>query len=538
VGLHSSLDDQRRSCLIIFSSLFLIFVMIGGGGFALFHFSIIHFPSFGNHPSTPTATIQTGNGIGVSKNSNGELIGLSDGRYAFDTGRSDGTLKTQAATALQQGEASSAESLWQQALNLPNESNDAETLIYLEDQQVLASHQPYITLVVGTILTGGTDDLGTGRDDLQGAYVAQKLYNDGFKLSGNTLVRLLVANAGSNSTDAASVAQQIVQAAKKDSTIIGVLGWPYSGHSLSAVKVLGLAHIPMVSQTASSDALTNISPFFFRVAPSNNIQAVAGAHYAEQQLHVTKAALFVDPTNSYSTSLAKDFQNQFTADGNQVVVTENYTVGKPGTLPASLQDAVSKGADLVYFAGYAADMGVLLTDLGTSDPGLKVMGGDALYQIQGYPSSARPAFNRLHFTAFAHPNEWDQLGYGAQKPTFFTTYAFDFDPNKDRPYAYGYGRPDNDVILSYDAMLALLQGVNTALGEKNNPTPTMVQQGLQDITEAQAIQGVSGQIAFGPDGNPVNKAVIVLYVDPNDFIQIAQVEGCFLVSQLAGNGCQ
>ena len=258
---------------------------------------------------------------------NHEQIGLSDGTYAFDTNRSDGSIKVQAATKLKQGDIVGAQSLWHQAL--AKDTSDAEVLIYQEDQQVLASHKPYITFVVGTMLTGSTSDVGTGRDDLQGAYVAQKEYNDGLKLKGGVMVRLLIANSGSLSTDAVTIARQIVQLAKQDRTIVGVMGWPFSSQALNVVNILAQAHIPMVSPTASSDTLTGVSSYFFRVAPSNNVQAIAGAKYAEQQLHVQRVALFVDPNNSYSASLAKDFRQQFTSDGNQIVVTENYTVGKP-----------------------------------------------------------------------------------------------------------------------------------------------------------------------------------------------------------------
>src|SRR5205085_3362966 len=79
------------------------------------------------------------NGIGVTKASDGEYIGISDGTFAFDTARPDGTLKSQAADKLKAGDVSGAESLWQSAL--AQESNDAEALIYLEDQQILASNQ-------------------------------------------------------------------------------------------------------------------------------------------------------------------------------------------------------------------------------------------------------------------------------------------------------------------------------------------------------------------------------------------------------------
>jgi eukaryotic-like serine/threonine-protein kinase len=143
---------------------------------------------------------------------------------------------------------------------------------------------PHITFVIATALTGDSDTVGVGRDDLQGTYVAQKEWNDGAKLSGSTKVRLLIASTGSQDTYATQVAQQIVQLAQSDKTFMGVMGWPYSTYSYNAIQVLNSARIPMVSQTASSDSLTGISPYFFRVAPTNQSQGIAGAKYAEQTL--------------------------------------------------------------------------------------------------------------------------------------------------------------------------------------------------------------------------------------------------------------
>jgi serine/threonine protein kinase/ABC-type branched-subunit amino acid transport system substrate-binding protein len=482
--------------------------------------------------STPTPVVL--HGIGVTKAADGEYIGISDGTFAFDTNRPDGNLKRQAADRLKAGDISGAESLWQSGLQ--QDTSDAEALIYLENQRVLNSGNPHITLVAGTMITG--DNIGVGRDDLQGAYIAQKEFNDGFKLPNNVQVILLVANSGNDATYATTVAQQIVQAAQQDHTIVGVMGWPFSSRAINVVKVLAAAHIPMVSQTASSDLLSQVSPYFFRVAPSNNGQGIAGAQYAEQALHAKNVALFVDPSDAYSSSLAADFSRQFKADGNTIVVTENYTVGASGRgkLPALLQDALNHNPDLIYFSGYSNDISVLLANLPTSGPfaNLQILGGDALYELGGYPSSARVGFNRLHFTAFAYPDEWEIAGLKAQKPAFFTDYANAFNPTGQHPGgAYGYTRTDNDVMLSYDATLALLTGSKLALnsggGNKKSITPDELRQGLAKITGAQALQGVSGRIAFGPDGNPVDKAFVILFVDALGRIHEESLRGCFQV---------
>src|SRR5260370_1407732 len=257
-------------------------------------------------------------GIGVTKAADGEYIGISDGTFAFDTNRPDGNLKRQAADRLKAGDISGAESLWQSGLQ--QDTSDAEALIYLENQRVLNSGNPHITLVAGTMITG--DNIGVGRDDLQGAYVAQKEFNDGFKLPNNVQVILLVASSGNVATYATTVAQQIVQAAQQDPTIGGVMGWPFSSRAINVVKVLAAAHIPMVSQTASSDLLTQVSPDFFRVAPSNNGQAIAGAKYAEQMLHPKNVALFVAPSDAYSSSLPAHVPRHFPPTSTTILSTD------------------------------------------------------------------------------------------------------------------------------------------------------------------------------------------------------------------------
>jgi len=516
-----------RNFILFVLAIFLISVVV--------YYTFVHNP-VSNSGALPapgvTATLSVPNGIGVTKAPDGEYIGISDGTVAFDTNRSDGRFKTQAADKLKAKDIGGAQSLWQSGLQ--QDTSDAEALIYLEDQRVLSSGNPYITIVVGTMITG--DNVGVGRDDLQGAYVAQKEFNDGHKLPNNVQVRLLIANSGNDATYATPVAQQIVQLAQQDHTVVGVMGWPFSSRAINAIAVLANAHIPMVSQTASSDQLTSISPYFFRVAPSNKGQAIAGAHYAEQVLHAKNVALFVDPADSYSSSLAADFSQQFKADGNNIAVTEQYTVGSQGQgkLPGLLQDALSHNPDLIYFSGYASDISVVLANLPASGPfaKLQILGGDALYELGGYSSSARAGFNRLHFTSFAYPDEWGIAGLSAQEPVFFTDYASAFNPSGLQPSGiYGYTRTSSDVMLSYDATVALLTASNGALngGGKTSITPADLQQALTRVTGAQAIQGVSGPIEFGPNNDPINKPFVILFVDPQGRIHQERLLGCLKI---------
>ena len=491
-----------------------------------------------NSNTTPTVTLPSSNGIGVIKASNGEMIGISDGTFSFDTaGRQDGNLKQQASQKLKAGDSTGAVALWNQAV--AKETNDAEALIYLEDQQVLASGNPYITIVVGTMLTGDNATVSVGRDDLQGAYVAQKSFNDASKLNNSVLIRLLIANAGSNSQDTTTVAQQIVQLSSVDKHFVGVMGWPFSGYASIASSVLRTAQIPMISQTASSDTLTG-TPYFFRVAPANERQGVEGANYTVQTLHATRAVLFYDPSNLYTQSLANAFRTQFIKDGKQIVATETYTVGKTTNYSQQIADAANSNPDLIYFAGYANDASVLLKELPTTGPlsTAPIMGGDALYELGGYNSSLHAAASRLNFTTFAYPDEWQFLcnqgqSFACSTPSFFDNYKTYFDPkNQHSTGAYGFQRADGDTILSYDATVAMLTAVNNALtGSKTTITTHDLLLGIEAIKGANALQGVSGQIAFGSDSNPINKSLVILRVVNGGFFTLVSVQPCFPVGQ-------
>src|SRR6266566_2715660 len=505
----------------------LVIVLLFAFGFGAFYY----FQHRGT--GTGTSTIPA-SGIGVTKAANGEMIGISDGTFAFDTSpsRPSANLMKQAAQQLQSGNTGGAQALWSQALAI--DSNNAEALIYQEDQNALSG--PHITIVVATMITGDQATISVGRDNLQGAYVAQKEFNDGLMLPNGVKVRLLIANSGSQTAYATPVAQQIEQLAQVDQTFVGIMGWPFSSRVANVVQTLSQAHIPMVSQTASSDALTGISPYFFRVAPPNQSQGVIGAKYAEQTLHAKNVALFFDTNDTYSQSLAQAFKTQFTADGNTIAVTENYTVGKPNNFNQLLSDAEAHNPDLIYFSGYATDASVLLTDLPTSGQfaNLQVMGGDALYELGGYQSSSHAAGVRLHFTTFAYPDEWTALcnsgkTFACNPPRFFNDYKAFYNPdNQARSNPYGYIRADGDVILSYDAMFAMLTASQNVLtGTKTSLTPADLLQGLKQITGNKAIQGVSGQIAFDSKGNPANKAQVILKVAPGGFIQLESVQGCF-----------
>jgi ABC-type branched-subunit amino acid transport system substrate-binding protein len=109
----------------------------------------------------------------------------------------------------------------------------------------------------------------------------------------------------------------------------------------------------------------------------------------------------------------------------------------------------------------------------------------------------------------------------------------------------GDNSPSGAAMLSYDAMRVLFQASQAAFTSKKTPlagqdlqkalkkgllTGQDLQQALTAISGSQAFQGVSGQIAFGQDGDPQNKAVAILNVDKQGKAHILGTDGKFLLS--------
>lgn len=485
----------------------LLAVLAGG----LLSYGLFVYQPYANSTCTPTGIFEALSPppLRVVKAPDGHCVGISNGIFAFDTKRADAEIKSEAAEAFSKGDTALATSKWEEALQ--EDTNDAEAGIYLQDQLVRNSGQPYITFIVVTTLTGDDLAVNAGRDMLQGAYVVQKENNDLTRLPNQVRIVLLVANvswasSGCPDTCANSIVSQIVQAANADPHIKGVIGWPSVSPVLvpKEINELASAGLPVIS-TTSNDWPGVPASSFFHVAPTLQDQASAAVHFATADLHVKTVALFSDPDNFYSSTLTRDFKQQFEKAGGRIVYAGIYTVNHPEGLKDYVHAALQVTPDLIYFAGYARDVSQLIVDLqllSSSPP--PIMGADALYSPGGYMPGSLHNFNRLYFSAAAFPDEWPL----SSKPAFFAEYAQDFDPGgKPESSPYGYTRPDAGVMLSYDAMQACFYASSQLLtGDQNDFS---LQAFRQTLSQIQDLQGTSGLLNFTPSGF---KAVVVLRI--------------------------
>lgn len=488
-----------------------------------------------NTTASPLNVFANEPGMGTFQDTTGETVGLSNGSTIFDQEDQAAVVADmqQAAQARINGDQAKFDSSLRSAQN--EDPANAEAKIYAENDIVLAKQLPYITLVLGIALT--STNIGGSRDILQGAYVAQKEYNDQIAATNShcPLLVLLLANSGSVDTNAATVAEDIIQVQKANKSIIGVVGWSLSSPTINAINTLNSSpdKMWMISPNATSDDLEGI-PHLLRIVSSDKAQVQVSARYAYNILHAKKVAIFYQTGDSYSASLAAAFQQD--APNPQSTIFIPYTTGDD--FAQELQDQVKGKVDVIYIAGLVGDATHLLDDLPSAglSPTFPVMGGDGLAVLNDY-LKGQSGLNRLVFTTYAaiDPSSTAAL------TQFLHEYQSDFDTSLPPHLPNGLNNLDSDVMLSYEAVKVFLRGYQIALNEaKTSDLTAELGQAFYSMNGSQAFQGLNGPIAFqqgGPDQispDPINSTVFIAHI-ANGGVSINAKFTCNSNTQICSN---
>jgi len=412
---------------------------------------------------------------------------------------------------------------------------DLEARIAAANAQITGD---YATIVLLDNLTPDpdTDSLSVAmvRHRLEGAITAVWRANNQAVAGGTTPpIKLLLASFGSGASYESEAVHAIV-AARADQHIVAVTGL---GQSLDttrqAAKDLSDANIVTVGSVVSADNMNTDQSGqhianFFRVAATNNDSAQAAVNYIAG--HGYQKVLLIEDANqsdSYDQSLAADFSTAYAKRfGSPVPNTESYespaTPVNSATRSTYLtdqfahmhSDICADRPDLIYFGGRGVDLASFLTALsqgGACGLGpIDVLTGDDAASLVGQRPPAFPGLSvRVFYTALATANQWQGFPAGTDTVQDYTAFAQAFSDNGFDPKDL----QEEDAIMSHDAVLA------AALAVRLDPLATAdsstVKAYFLRLKCTQFVPGASGDIAFGNDGNPVDKAVPMLQLMPD-----------------------
>jgi len=317
-----------------------------------------------------------------------------------------------------------------------------------------------------------------------GAQLAVDQINARGGVRGRRLVLRLADDSGSE-----DVAVIVAQALYDNPAVAGVVGHLTSDASIVAAQVYGGgAHpVTMVSPSASSPDLSGISPYAFRICPSDSSHGAAMAKFAWQTLVARRAGiLFIG--DAYGYGIRKTFAADFTRLGGTVVEADPY-VPTTRSLEPYLSRMRQAGIDVLLLAAdrRGAELALRqMQDLGIRPP---VIGGDALAGIETAGTLAE--------------GMWISSAYlpdraGEKNAAFVADYM----------RAYSGERPDHRGASAYDVVNLFARAI-AAVGPNRRAVRGYIARVGRGVP---AFDGVTGGIVFDDAGDVPSKGVVIAIV--------------------------
>src|SRR3989475_3386328 len=212
-------------------------------------------------------------------------------------------------------------------------------------------------LRIGTLLSiaGALSQYGPG--DTQGAYLAVHQINAGGGVLGQPIQLFTEDDEPDRPAAAAATTKLITQ-----NHVNAIVGAQFSGGTIASIGIAQAAGVPMVSPSATSPALSNLTltgGYFFRTAPSDALQGVVAANYLYTNLSYRYVNL-VGRDDSYGRGLVGVINTKFTALGGHVNTTVIINP-KATTFQTDLQTLFSTNPQAVYFAGFPGEGLILMS---------------------------------------------------------------------------------------------------------------------------------------------------------------------------------
>ena len=339
-------------------------------------------------------------------------------------------------------------------------------------------------LKVGTIgpLTGGYANYGISVK--QGAEVAVAEINAAGGINGMQ-VEL-------NSQDSQADPESAVAAYGKlmDWGMNVSLGGTFSGETASVVAAAKADDILVLTPSGSADAAIEGNDKAFRICFFDSYQGAAAAEYIKNNNLATEVGVLYESDYDYSVGLYNSFVEKCAEVGVEIVETQTFTTTTATDFSTQIDALVASGVKVVFMPIYAEEASTFLTQAkGKFGSDVYFFGADGLDGILGkVEQDPTIANNVLMLTPFAADSEDPMVQNFVEK------------------YEAAYNAtPDQFAADAYDALYVI-----KAVVEKTGSTSgEALAKAMTEVT----VEGTTGTMTWGADGNTSKNASAILYFD-------------------------
>ncbi len=300
-------------------------------------------------------------------------------------------------------------------------------------------------------------------------------------------VELIVYDGKSDTTTITSITKKLVD----EDQVVALVGLTDTSYMLAAGPVGQEAGIPFLDVAGTAPIITSIGDFVFMLPFGDNVQAAAGAEFAQEKGWKT-CGLLLDEAMDYTKFLAKYFKDRFTDDEIQgeILSELNYAMGDTD-FSAQLTELknLDPQPDFLFISSNPGEIGTIIKqarDLGIELP---ILGGDG-YDTPLLVELAGPAAHDIYFTT--------HQGIYGDDPA---AKAF------NEAYEAKYGNPPEAVFaaLGYDAIRLMADAINRA--------GSLEGAAIRDALAATSgFTGATGTISYEPGVRIPSKSVALVEI--------------------------
>jgi len=291
----------------------------------------------------------------------------------------------------------------------------------------------------------------------------------------------------------ATGAVEIATALRDDARIVAVVGPADSRSSREAAPIFadeeggGRRALAAVSPTSTSVTLSGLSPWLFRVCPSDAASSRAAARYVLDSLGYKRATIMYR-NDSYGRGWSAAFTQAYSAGGG-TVLERNPHMADMNEWRAYAGIVKATRPDIVLFPGSPADLAGFVRSLRGVGADTPVLGGDAVSELEAQAQE----FAGVRYIAFFQASRVRTPEAKAFVSAFTKKYGVP---------------PEQRSALAYDATMLIGRAALEAGAHRGRVREYLASVG----SSRQAMTGVTGPIAFDEQHDVVDKPVVIATV--------------------------
>lgn len=360
-----------------------------------------------------------------------------------------------------------------------------------------SARKTIIKIGINAPLTGDIPKVGEGTK-----YAAQMWLEDiknagGLEVGGQKYeVELVIEDNESKAESAVKATTKMIS----QDDILAMIGPQSSKQAVPAGEVANKYQTVMITPWSTNPDSTLNRPFVFRGCFLDPFQGPVVANFISEEFGSTKAAVLYDVASDYPKGLAEVFKEAWEKKhgAGSIVAYESFTT-QDTDFSSQLTTIVKSGAQVLFTPQYYNEVPLIVRqakDLGWQGPivGSDSWGSAELSELCG--EACHGLFFSTHYAAA-----------GAQGDTkvFIDRYE----------KAYGYV-PDDVAALTWDSLRLIQQAIQDtgSLTGKIQDDRVAVRNAM---TQIKNFAGITGNMTFTEEGDPIKCAVIVKINDKGEF---------------------